>query len=87
VDGRGGTNTPPFVAAPDQFGTELRFGIVWAFEDDVAGGVLARAHGFNSDKLPRNVHNTDIYDLMYITLFGRPPAAAADEGTHTAVDR
>jgi alkaline phosphatase len=75
VDGRGGTGTPPFVAAPDRNGRELRFGIVWAFDEDLAGGVVARAHGLNADLLPRNVHNTDIYRLMYITLFGRHPGA------------
>jgi alkaline phosphatase len=84
VDGRGGTLTPPFVAAPDRYGRELRFGIVWASEDDLAGGMVARAHGLNADMLPRNVDNTDIYRLMYATLFGRLPAATAEDGTHAA---
>jgi alkaline phosphatase len=87
VDGRGGTETPPFVAAPDRNGRELRFGIVWAFDDDLAGGILARAHGFNADKLPRNVHNTDIYRLMYLTLFGHPPEDTAEHGAHSTEDQ
>jgi hypothetical protein len=37
--------------------------------------------------LPRNVDNTDIYRLMYATLFGRLPAATAEDGTHATGDR
>ncbi len=70
VDGRDGTGTLPFVAAPDARGNRLRFGILWATDGDVAGGVLARAHGLNAHRLPNNVDNTDIYRLMYMTLFG-----------------
>ncbi len=70
LDGRDGTNTLPFIAAPDRLGNRLRFGIVWAGYEDVAGGVLARAHGLNANLLPKNVDNTDVYRLMYLTLFG-----------------
>jgi alkaline phosphatase len=59
------------MAAPDKNGTRLRFGIVWACFNDVAGGVIARAHGLNENMLHNNVDNTDIYRLMYATLFGR----------------
>jgi alkaline phosphatase len=71
LDGQGGTETLPFVAKPDQFGNEMRFGISWASKDDLAGGILARAHGLNSHMLPNNVDNTDIYRMMYVTLFGK----------------
>jgi alkaline phosphatase len=87
IDGRGGTNTPPFVAAPDRNGRQLRFGILWAFDDDLAGGILARAHGLNAHMLPRNVDNTDIYRLMYATLFGRLPTATAEDGTNAAEEQ
>jgi len=70
LDGREGKGTLPFVAAPDQFGNRLRFGISWASYDDVAGAVIAKAHGLNSELLPNNVDNTDIYRLIYATLFG-----------------
>jgi alkaline phosphatase len=70
LDGKEGTGTLPFIAAPDQFGNRLRFGICWASGDDVAGGVIAKAHGLNSELLPNNVDNTDIYRLIYATLFG-----------------
>jgi alkaline phosphatase len=69
-DGRDGTKTPPFVAAPDQFGQQMAFGVVWAGHNDFGGGVIARAHGLNAEKLPASVDNTIIYKMMYHTLFG-----------------
>lgn len=71
VDGAGGTGSLPFIAAPDQFGQRLPFAVSWAAYGDVYGGVIARAHGLNAERLPANVDNTDIYRLMYLTLFGR----------------
>ncbi len=69
-DGIDGPETLPFVAAPDKHGTELRFGVVWSCYDDVAGSILARAHGLNADLLGHDVDNTDMYRIMYATLFG-----------------
>ena len=71
LDGKEGTLSTPFISAPDQNGKGYTFGITFAAYSDVAGGVLARAAGLNSDKLPLNVDNTDIYRLMYLTLFGK----------------
>jgi hypothetical protein len=31
---------------------------------------VARAHGLNADLLPVSVDNTDIYRMLYATLFG-----------------
>lgn len=70
MDGIGGTATLPFVAKPDKEGVELRYGIVWASSEDLAGGIIAKAHGLNAEYLPNNVDNTEIYKLMYRTLFG-----------------
>lgn len=70
IDGPDGTGSLPFVSAPDQFGNRLRFLITWADHHDLEGGVIAKAHGLNSIYLPNNVDNTDIYRLMYLTLFG-----------------
>lgn len=70
MDGRGGTATKPFIAKPNDNGDELRFGIVWASGEDVAGGIIAKAHGMNAKYLPANVDNTVIYRMMYRTLFG-----------------
>jgi alkaline phosphatase len=70
LDGREGTATPPFMSRPDQFGRSWPFGIAWASFDDNLGGIVAKAHGLNAGLLPSNVDNTDIYRMMYATLFG-----------------
>jgi alkaline phosphatase len=70
LDGRDGTGTPPFMSQPDQFGERWPFGIAWASFDDNLGGMVAKAHGLNAHLLPSNVDNTDIYRMMYATLFG-----------------
>jgi alkaline phosphatase len=70
LDGRSGTRTPPFISQPDRFGRTWPFGIAWASFDDDMGGVVAKAHGLNASLLPSNVDNTDIYRMMYATLFG-----------------
>jgi len=70
LDGRDGTGTPPFVSQPDRFGNSWPFGIAWASFDDDMGGIVAKAHGLNAYLLPSNVDNTDIYRMMYATLFG-----------------
>jgi alkaline phosphatase len=70
LDGREGTGTPPFMSQPDQFGQRWPFGIAWSSIEDISGGIVAKAHGLNSELLPLNVDNTDIYRLMYATLFG-----------------
>ena len=69
-DGKDGTATLPFTAMPDQFGNRFEFSVVWSTSDDVYGGVVAKAHGLNAEVLPNNVDNTDIYRVMYTTLFG-----------------
>ena len=71
LDGRDGTETPPFISRPDRDGEVWPFGIAWASFDDLLGGIVARAHGLNADLLPASVDNTDIYRLMYATLFGK----------------
>ncbi len=77
LDGRDGTGTLPFLAKPDQFGRSLPFGIAWSGFEDGAGGILARAEGLNAEALRSgSCDNSDIYRLMYLTLFGRP----ADSG-------
>ncbi|NIQ09737.1 MAG: alkaline phosphatase, partial [candidate division Zixibacteria bacterium] len=47
------------------------FGIAWAAYDDLGGGIIAKAHGLNAGLLQNNVDNTDIYRIMYTTLFGK----------------
>jgi alkaline phosphatase len=70
-DGRDGTGTAPFIAKPDRTGLAMPFSIVWAARDDVSGGVLVRAEGVNSDQVRGSFDNTQIAELMRLTLFGQ----------------
>jgi alkaline phosphatase len=71
-DGVDGAGTAPFLSAPDRNGNTFPFAVTWAFRWDVAGDILARAEGVNAVRLREMgvVDNTDIYRLMYLTLFG-----------------
>lgn len=73
VDGVDGAGTAPFISAPDRNGNTFGFGVVWAIEGDTAGGILVRAEGLNAERVSELglVDNTDIYRLMYWTLFDR----------------
>jgi len=71
LDGFEGTGSLPFIAKPDRFGNQLAFGIAWAGYEDMLGGIVARAHGLNAQLLPATVDNTDVFRLLYATLFGR----------------
>jgi alkaline phosphatase len=79
VDGIEGRASVPFLARPDSEGRRAEFAIAWTGERDVAGGVLARAAGLNSAMLETEfggvLDNTDVYRLMYRTLFGDWPDA------------
>jgi alkaline phosphatase len=71
LDGRDGTGTPPFLAAPDASGRRLPFAIAWASFDDVAGGILVRGAGFMAPQLVRgSMHNTDVNAALRRALFG-----------------
>jgi alkaline phosphatase len=72
VDGIDGAGTEPFLAAPDKYGNRWEFVVQW-LRDDVSGHILARAKGVNAELVTRLgvVDNTDIYRIMYYTLFGR----------------
>ena len=70
IDGVNGTGTLPYVSKSDQFGNNLRFAICWATGHDVMGAIVAKTYGLNSESLPNNVDNTDIYRVIYKTLFG-----------------
>lgn len=70
-DGRDGTGTPPFVSAPDREGKRFPFAVGWSSSGDNTGAIVAKAHGLNADKLPTTLDNTEIYRMMYLTLFGK----------------
>jgi alkaline phosphatase len=76
LDGTNGRNTPPFVAAPDREGRRLPFAVAWASLEDAGDPVVVRAAGPNSELVRGNLDNTDLYRIMYTTLFGQTPAEA-----------
>ncbi len=70
-DGIDGKETTVWKSKPDQFGTNLPFAITWASYSDTYGAVIAKAHGLNSEMVTGIIDNTDIYKVMYKTLFGK----------------
>jgi len=71
VDGAEPTAFKPFMSAPDRAGKSWPFAIAWPTRADVSGAILVRAAGANSDRVKGKMDNTDIYKLMYLTLFDR----------------
>lgn len=70
MDGKFGTQSETFLSGPDASGRKHPFAIVWNSRSDMAGGVLARAQGLNHEMVRGTIDNTDIYRIMYATLFG-----------------
>lgn len=70
-DGANGSGTKPFLSAPDKFGNRFPFGIAWSTTHDTYGSVVARAIGLNAELVKGSVQNTDMYRVMYATLFGK----------------
>ncbi|MFH1197379.1 MAG: alkaline phosphatase [bacterium] len=70
-DGVNGTSTPAFLSAPDQFGNRFLFTITWSSNEDGYGSVVSRAEGPNAELMRGSIDNTDIYKVMYATLFGK----------------
>jgi|GEM_PF-60333 len=74
LDGTTGNDTAPFsTGAPDADGDNFNFGLAYASTSDVAGSIVSKAYGLNSDLLTSTVDNTDMYRIMYRTLFGVAP--------------
>jgi alkaline phosphatase len=71
LDGRDGTNTPPFMSAPDRNGQRWPFAISWSSRADHSGSIVARAFGRYSEMLSGTIDNTDIYRIKFRVLFGR----------------
>ena len=79
LDGLHGTASKPFMSAPDQAGERWPFAVSWATLYDTSGAILVRGAGLNSDRIKGVMGNTEIYGLMYLTLFGREAEVAAAE--------
>lgn len=63
----------PWVAFPsvDSLDGPLgNFGIGWVGTPDFPGSIVSKTYGMNADLLPSTVDNTEIYKIMYRTLFG-----------------
>jgi alkaline phosphatase len=70
LDGVKGSGTKPFLTAKDKNGNQFQFAVAWSTNDDVFGSVVARAEGLNSELMNGKIDNTEIYRIMYATLFG-----------------
>jgi len=46
------------------------FSVAWTGTPDFPGGIVAKTYGMNADLLPSTLDNTEIYKIMYQTLFG-----------------
>lgn len=62
-----------FVAKPDRAGISLPFIITWASVYDVSGGIVVKGIGKNANQIKGSFDNTDVYALMYQTLFDAEP--------------
>jgi alkaline phosphatase len=71
LQGANGAGSAPFISKPDEAGRRHAFAVAWATRSDVAGGVVARAVGKNSDLVRGSIDNTRIYRIVYETLFGK----------------
>ncbi|BAZ46357.1 alkaline phosphatase [Chondrocystis sp. NIES-4102] len=80
LDGTTGNDTVPFTTgAPDADGDSFDFGLSYVSTTDVAGSIVSKAYGLNSDLLTSTVDNTDMYRIMYQTLFGAKPEEVVEE--------
>lgn len=71
MDGVNGAKSEPFVSAADRNGVRHPFAITWAAEDDTSGNILVRADGLNHELVRGYMDNTQIYRILYRTMFGR----------------
>ncbi|HEY9769554.1 MAG TPA: alkaline phosphatase [Coleofasciculaceae cyanobacterium] len=80
LDGQTGNDTEPFnTGAPDADGDSFEFGLGYVSTNDVAGSIVSKGYGLNSDLIEDTVDNTDMYRIMYQTLFGVAPEEIADD--------
>ncbi len=72
LHGQQGAFGDAFETAADANGQTHHFGIGWVGYSDVAGGILVRGAGLNSDLITPLMDSTDVYAVMHQTLFGAP---------------
>lgn len=76
VHGKEGRGSLPFFSGPDKEGKRLPLQAMYASPFDVSGGGLVRADGFNRALVTGTLDNTDLYKIMYRTLFAATPWAS-----------
>ena len=76
----------PFSAKDSIDGPMGNFGVSWVGTPDFPGSIVAKTYGLNADKLPSTLDNTEIYNLMYKTLFGTSSQKTLVPGTAGADD-
>ncbi|MCG9890141.1 MAG: alkaline phosphatase [Thermosynechococcaceae cyanobacterium MS004] len=68
----------PFASQDSIDGPMGNFTVNWVGTPDFPGSIVAKTYGMNADKLPSTLDNTEIYNIMYQTLFGVEPDVAAE---------
>jgi alkaline phosphatase len=76
ADGIYGDSSNVFWSGPDKYGNIFPFRINWSTNSDISGGLIARSNGINAHMLTTNFDNSDIYRVMYKTLFGNDPGSS-----------
>jgi glycerophosphoryl diester phosphodiesterase len=76
----------PFSAKDSIDGPMGNFGVSWVGTPDFPGSIVAKTYGLNADKLPSTLDNTEIYKLMYQTMFGTDSRQTLVPGTTGADD-
>lgn len=72
LDGATGRVAPwtALTSQPSLDGPMGNFAVGWVGTPDFAGSIVSKTYGLNADLLPSTLDNTEIYKLMYQTLFG-----------------
>jgi glycerophosphoryl diester phosphodiesterase len=76
----------PFAPKDSIDGPMGNFGVSWVGTPDFPGSIVAKTYGLNADKLPSTLDNTEIYNLMYKTMFGSSSQTKLVSGTAGADD-
>jgi glycerophosphoryl diester phosphodiesterase len=86
TDGTNGRVPPftPFRAQPSLDGDMGNFVTAWAGLSDFSGSIVAKTYGMNADLLNSTVDNTEIYQIMYQTLFGLDSLPEYQDSTNEA---
>ena len=76
----------PFTSMASLDGAMGNFAVGWVGTPDFPGSIVSKTYGMNAEQLPSTLDNTEIYRLMYQTLFGVRFSAVvkAEGGARTA---